>query len=105
MSTMHYITEPFLIDDAKMNLQNVIKEYLVNLIFSEQPSLADKIEINEPDSDIQYLLNICKFLSALQKNEKPSDGLLSWDLDFEGRYHSVVMVVLRAKNNWSQKQE
>ena len=102
---MHYITEPFLIDDAKRNLHNIIKEYLVNLIFSEQPFLADKIEIIEPDNDTRYLLNICRFLSALQKNEKLLDNLLNWDLDFEGRYHSVVMIVMRARNNWNKEQE
>ncbi|MBR1379050.1 MAG: hypothetical protein IJ557_08015 [Bacteroidaceae bacterium] len=101
---MHYI-EDFefeLIEDSKQALVSIQKEYLKNLIYSEQPHLAKKIVIDNPDEETQNLLGICKSLAAILSGKIPPK-LPDWSGEFEGRHHSITMIALRAMVKWEKQ--
>ena len=89
------------VDTNKQALIRIQKDYLISLIYSEQPYLADKIVIENPDEETQYLLGICKCLAAILFDETPPN-LPDWSDKFEGRYHSIAMIALRAMAKWDK---
>lgn len=93
---MNYMEETSYRDVCREQTNDIVKHYLCNLIYSEQPHLAEGMRTDTSDEDINSLLQICKFLTAVLNNEEPPTDCLNWSLEFEGKYHTIAMIALRA---------
>lgn len=89
---MKYINNPSLVNIESLN------SYLLSLIFSEKPYLAENIK-GEDKSTIT-LLDFCKFFNEVLKDNNPTD-LIEFDLDFEEKYHSLIGLYLSTLHHLS----
>ena len=82
-------------------------EWLEAIILTEQPYLADGISINNPDEELQMLLKLCRFFSAVLRDEHPEPiPTTEWSLEFEGRHHGLIGTYLNfIRNIYNIKQD
>ena len=72
-----------------------MKRWLESIILSEKPYLAEGLKLENPDEETLVLLKFCKFFTAVLRDEHP-DPLrpTEWSLEFESKYHGMVMTYL-----------
>ena len=76
-----------------------LKKWLEAIIFTEQPYLAEGLKIENPDAETASLLQFCKFFTAVLNDERPDPDTLVWDLEFEGKHHSLMSMYINFLGN------
>ncbi len=68
-----------------------LKGWLEAIILTEQPYLADTLIVENPDGETETLLKLCKFFSAVLRDEHPEPiSPDEWSLEFEGKHHGLI---------------
>lgn len=83
-----------------INVDFGLKRWLEAIIFAEKPYLADNLVIENPDEELTVLFKMCRFFSAVLRDENPEPlDSSEWSLEFEGKHHSLVGFYLNFVRN------
>lgn len=91
---MHYIKDSQIIQHYKEKLNSTLNlsEYLIALIFSEQPYLAPNYD--GEDADIITLIKYCGFFDKILNEKRISLKEIDIpNLEFENKYHSLISLL------------
>ena len=78
-------------DSFGHDINSYLKQWLEVIIFTEQPYLADSLNIESSDEELSVLLKMCRFFSAVLRNEHPKPlNSSEWSLEFEGKHHGLI---------------
>lgn len=82
-------------------------KWLEAIILTEQPYLADGVFIDNSDEEVQTLLKLCRFFSAVLRDDYPEPiPTTEWSLDFEGKHHGLIGTYLNfVRNIYNKKQD
>lgn len=71
----HYIWDLYERWDYKDRGDILLKDYLENLILSEQPYVVRNLVLKNPDKETENLLQLCKFFTSVLNGKKPTEDV------------------------------
>ena len=84
----------------RLDINHSLKAWLETIILAEKPYLADNLVLEDPDKETEILLKLCRFFSAVLKDEHPEPISTSeWSLEFEGKHHGLIGTYLNFIRN------
>ena len=88
-----YIGKEYHGDNFRNNIigaDSTLKRWLELIIFREEPYLAENLKITNPDEEMEILLKMCKFFSAVLRDENPEPlPMGEFSLEFIGKHHNL----------------
>ena len=81
----HYIWDLYERWDYKDRGDILLKDYLENLILSEQPYVVRNLVLKNPDKETENLLQLCKFFTSVLKGKMPTEDV-RFDKEFYEKY-------------------
>ena len=91
------------IDRFKQDASVALKKWLEYIIFSEQPYLADNLHIPNADEETLTLLALCRYFSAVLRDEVPERFPFFIDAGFEDYHHGLTVLSLNFLANLHKK--
>ena len=77
-----------------------LNKWLELIILREEPYQAEHLMLDNPSEETKTLLKLCKFFSAILRDEHPKPIPSSeWSAEFEGKHHGLVGTYLNFIRN------
>lgn len=77
-----------------------LNNWLESIILREEPYQAEHLILDNPNEETKTLLKLCKFFSAILRDEHPKPISTSeWSLEFESKHHGLIGIYLNFIQN------